>query len=264
MPEGERRNLSALYNSFTISQLQSAYPYLNWLEYINAIFPEDVSITEDELFIVDVPNYFLQLGPILEATPKRTIANYFAWRSVFFGSGLLNSVLHRRKLQFFATTIGLRKLDSRYNECVTLTTKYLPISVGALYVRRYFNEESKKAAVELVREIREEYVKILREVSWMDEVTRAAAIEKAESMTSHIAYPDELTDNNKLEEYYNGLELQPDSLLQNVLRVRIFKDNHVMRRLRKAVNKTDWETHTMPATVNAAYSPLENSIRMFV
>lgn len=137
----------------------------------------------------------------------------------------------------------------------------LPISVGALYVRKYFNEESKKAAVDLVNDIREEYINILREVPWMDNGTRNAAIEKAKSIISHIAYPDELTDNNKLEEYYNGLELQPNTLLQNVLRVRTFKDAHSIGKLRKPVNKTDWETHTMPATVNAAYSPLENSIR---
>lgn len=48
---------------------------------------------------------------------------FVAWRSVLFGSGLLNDALQRRKLQFFETTIGLRKLDPRYNECVTLTTK---------------------------------------------------------------------------------------------------------------------------------------------
>lgn len=137
----------------------------------------------------------------------------------------------------------------------------LPISVGALYVRKYFNEESKKAAVDLVTNIQKEFVNILRGVSWMDDGTRAAAIEKAKSMTSHIAYPDELIDNNKLEEYYQGLELEPDSLLQNVLRVRTFKDVHLIKKLRQPVNKTDWEAHTMPATVNAAYSPLENSIR---
>lgn len=137
----------------------------------------------------------------------------------------------------------------------------LPISVGALYVRKYFNEESKKAAIDLVTNIREEYVKILQEVSWMDDVTRMEAIEKAKSMTSHIAFPDELIDNNKLEEFYKGLELKPDSLLQNVLRVRTFNDKNAIQRLRKPVNKTDWESHTMPTTVNAAYSPLENSIR---
>lgn len=97
----------------------------------------------------------------------------------------------------------------------------------------------------------------------MDEGTRAAAIEKAQSMTSHIAYPDELTDNNKLEEYYDGLELEPNTLLKNVLSIRTFKDNAVIKKLRKPVNKTDWESHTMAVTVNAAYSPLENSIRMY-
>lgn len=87
------------------------------------MLPHGADIDENELLIVDVPNYFAHLGPILNATPKRTIANYFAWRSVLFGSGLLNAALHNRKLQFFATTIGLKKLDPRYNECVTLTTK---------------------------------------------------------------------------------------------------------------------------------------------
>lgn len=123
MPEGERRNLSALYNPMSIDQLQATYPYLNWLNYINGVLPPDVDVDGNELLIVDVPNYFAQLEPILQATPKRTIANYFAWRSVFFGSELLNAAMHSRKLQFFATTIGLRKLDPRYNECVTLTTK---------------------------------------------------------------------------------------------------------------------------------------------
>lgn len=89
MPEGERRNLSALYNPFTIDQLQVKFPYLNWLEYIDGLLPPGVDINGSELLIVEVPEYFEKLGPILRATPKRTIANYFAWRSVFFGSGIL-------------------------------------------------------------------------------------------------------------------------------------------------------------------------------
>lgn len=132
-----------------------------------------------------------------------------------------------------------------------------------MYVRKYFNEESKKAAVDLVNNVREEYINILREVSWMDDGTRDEAIKKAKAIISHIAYPDELTDNNKLEEYYNGLELKSDALLKNVLQIRTFKGFRSIQKLRKPVNKTDWETHTMPATVNAAYSPLENSIREF-
>lgn len=138
------------------------------------------------------------------------------------------------------------------------------MSVGALYVRKYFDEASKKAAVDLVNNIQEEFIGILRQVPWMDNETRTAAIEKAKTLTNHIAYPDELLDNKKLEQYYKGIVLEPDNLLVNILRLRKFEDEHSMSKLRKPVNKTDWETHTMPATVNAMYSPLENSIRMIL
>lgn len=132
----------------------------------------------------------------------------------------------------------LIQIKTNWNDFACVSS--LPISVGALYVRKYFNEESKKAAVDLVNNIRDEFINILNDVPWMDNITKDAAIEKARAMTSHIAYPDELTDNNKLEEYYNGLELEPDTLLKNVLRVRIFKDNHLIQKLRKPVNKVDW------------------------
>lgn len=97
----------------------------------------------------------------------------------------------------------------------------------------------------------------------MDEDTRKEAIEKAHKMDYHIAYPNELVDNNKLEEYYHDLELVTNSLFNNVQRVRIFKRNNLIRKLRLPVNKTDWETHSIPFIVNAFYSLLENSIRKF-
>lgn len=130
-----------------------------------------------------------------------------------------------------------------------------------MYVRKYFDEDSKRAASCLVGNIRDEFFKTLTTVPWMDEVSRARALEKAHKMDFHIAYPNELIDNKKLNEYYDGLELESDSLFQNILRIRIFQSNHAIAKLRIPVNKTDWETHSMPAIVNAFYSLLENSIR---
>lgn len=139
----------------------------------------------------------------------------------------------------------------------------LPISVGALYVRKYFGDESRKAAIELVENIRDEFINILNEIDWMDENTRKEAIKKAKVLTPHIGYPNELADNNKLEEYYRNLEIEPDNLLLNTLRLNVFKTDHSFSELREPVNKTDWKTHSKPAVVNAYYSALENSIRMY-
>lgn len=41
----------------------------------------------------------------------------------------------------------------------------------------------------------------------MDDMTRNAALEKADAMASHIAYPNEMLDNDKLTQFYEGVRL---------------------------------------------------------
>lgn len=113
----------------------------------------------------------------------------------------------------------------------------------------------------MVKNIRHEFENLVGKLSWMDNETKKAAIDKAQRLVEHIGFPNELADNAKLEEYYALLEIERDNLLLNSLRLRKFGTDFKYNRLREAVNKTDWLTHSRPAIVNAFYSPLENSIR---
>lgn len=137
----------------------------------------------------------------------------------------------------------------------------LSISVGALYIRKFFTEESRSAAIDMVNNIREEYIDILTKVDWMANDTRQTAIEKAKAITNHIGYPNELGDLSKLEEYYQDLEIEADNLMLDKLRLTVFATNFYFNKLREPVNKTEWVFHAKPALVNAFYSGLENSIR---
>lgn len=137
----------------------------------------------------------------------------------------------------------------------------LSISVSALYVRKYFDEETKIAAENVIKNIYAEFVKSLETVSWMDEQTRTEAIKKAKKMAFHIGYPNELTDDKKLEEYYNGLELDAKTYFENNLRTTFRNRIRVIKQLRQPINQTEWISHTIPTVVNAFYHPLENSIR---
>lgn len=114
----------------------------------------------------------------------------------------------------------------------------------------------------MVDNIRNEFINILQNVSWMDDKTRVKAIKKAQIMVSHIGYPDELLDNNKIEEYYKNLEMKPDDLLLNTLQLNVFYINRKFNRLRQPINKTNWQTHTKPTTANAFYHSTEISICM--
>lgn len=78
-------------------------------------------VDQNEVIIVLDTNYLAQIETILESTPKRTIANYFAWRSLLFSSDLLNDVLHQRYQMYLATTTGMQKSEVRETECVKKT-----------------------------------------------------------------------------------------------------------------------------------------------
>lgn len=137
----------------------------------------------------------------------------------------------------------------------------ISISVGALYVRKYFSEDARREAVSMVDNIREEFKSLVEKLPWMDAITKAAALQKAKAMAEHIGYPNELTDDAKLEQFYESLEIERDNWLVNTLRLRKFKVDNDFAKLRQTVNKTDWQEHSKVAIVNAFYAPLENSIR---
>lgn len=110
------------YNPLTISKLQTTYPYLNWFDYIKWNLNNDsIKIDENEVVIVWDRNYLHHLNVILQLTPKRTIANYFAWRLVFFASSLMDDILHQRYQKFIATVTGRLKALPRITECVKRT-----------------------------------------------------------------------------------------------------------------------------------------------
>lgn len=115
----------------------------------------------------------------------------------------------------------------------------------------------------MVNGIRREYEEILKDVNWMDEKTKKAALNKLHSMSTHIGYPDEIMDNSKIEKYYENLKIDEHNYLSSVLNMNVFGTDYAFNKLRKPVNKTDWVTHARPAVVNAFYSSIENSIRMY-
>lgn len=130
-----------------------------------------------------------------------------------------------------------------------------------MYVRRYFNEDARFRVIEMVDDIKSTFISMIHDVPWMDEATKRKAIEKAQALTAHIGYPDELVNDTKIEEYYNGLDIRSDEYLMNALRMNRFKVDYALRQLRKPNNKTDWVKHASPAVNNAFYSSFENSIR---
>lgn len=117
----ERRNQSLIYNPFTIKELQSNFSFINWLEYVNWELEDLVPVDENEMIVVIDLNFLSQLNTILQSTPKRTIANYYAWRVFSRYSKYLNQMLHDRHEKYMMAITGKQKSLPRLTECVKLT-----------------------------------------------------------------------------------------------------------------------------------------------
>lgn len=133
--------------------------------------------------------------------------------------------------------------------------------MGALYVRHYFDNNVRDRAVKMVEDIRGAFIEMLHDVPWMDDETKQKAISKAQALTTHIGYPDELTNDTLIEELYKDLEITQDEYLMNAIRLNHFKTDFAFRQLHNPINKTHWLSHASPAVINAFYSAIENSIR---
>ncbi|XP_056631851.1 neprilysin-2 isoform X2 [Diorhabda sublineata] len=261
LPSEKRRNMTALYNPMTIQQLQKKFNSIPWVEYINNLLSPDTRVDSSEIVVVNVPSYLKAFETLISKTPKRVQANYVMWRAASNSVSYLTDRLRKRQLEYTSVITGKTEREPRWKECIDIAAGSLSIASGALYVRKYFNEEARQNALEMVKDIRTEFEHILKVVDWMDEETRTNALEKAKSMTTHIAYPDELLDDEKLKEFYDGLEIDSKHYFGSVLNLTLFGTRFSFKRLRQPVNKTDWITHGRPAVVNAFYSSIENSIQ---
>jgi len=258
----KRRNVTAMYNLFTIKEVQQKYPYISWVEYINALLPTNVNIDENEVVSISVPSFFDNFGNLLENTPKRTIANYLLWRITAYSSFFLSDQLRKRQLMYNTVVSGKQDQMPRWWECTYMINERFKIVAGALYVRKHFKEETKLAVINMTNRIRKEFENILRKVTWMDEQTRQAAINKLHAMGQLIGYPEELLDNDKLENYYEKLEIDPNSYFLSALNVNSFETDYAFNKLRKPIKKTDWKTDAWLTIVNASYRPKQNHIEI--
>ena len=144
-----------------------------------------------------------------------------------------------------------------------LASDNLPIATGALYVRKYFQQNSKDIAKEMMEGIREEFEEILKTVPWMDEKTREAAQSKMGKMIYNIGYPDELMDDKKLIEFYNKLNVDENKFLESILNIKKFEIDRSFKTLYEPFNKSDWRYFSGASVVNAYYDPTKNSIGKF-
>ncbi|XP_057327326.1 neprilysin-2-like [Microplitis mediator] len=250
------------YNPMSIAELEKKYPSIPWLEYINKLLKPSVIVDKNETVIVSASYLMSEFEKLINTTSKRTLANFIGFRliqdSVFF----LNEEIRKLQINFLTTITGRTRREAKSKECFDDISNNVPLVIGSLYVKKYFNVDVKNNTEEMVNNIENQLKLTLQSVDWMDNKTRKHALDKAEAIINHIAYNDGILDENKLEELYKNLDLRAnDSYLDTIYNIRFHAYGIHFKRFRIPLDENAWEMYMNPTVVNAFYSEQYNIIR---
>lgn len=96
---------------------------MNWTEFVTWNLNNLHHVIGNETVVFYDGIFVDRLFETIENLPKRTVANYLAWRVVLMTSGFLNDELRQRNNQFQATKNGVRKINPRSLQCAKQAMK---------------------------------------------------------------------------------------------------------------------------------------------
>ncbi|XP_046660594.1 neprilysin-2-like isoform X3 [Homalodisca vitripennis] len=260
VPREQRRDFERMYNPYGLEDLMAEFGWVNWAALLESMMPASVQLRKNELIIVNEVEFLKKLEVFLQKYSDEVIANYMMWQAAGDMTDILTNQMRNRKMEYRRATVGIAAREPRWKECIGVASS-LSLALSSLYVERYFDETSKKAALNMTNMIREEIIRDIQELDWMDEETKKRAVYKASQVVQHIGYPDELTDMNKIEEFYKGLDIDKDQYFEALIDLSRWANDYKFRQLREEVNRTDWRSHGTVTMVNAFYNPMENSMQ---
>ncbi|KAL5284704.1 MMEL1 family protein [Megaselia abdita] len=252
----ERSNVSMLYKRMTVRELSNKVPQINWKMYLSVV--QNRTVEKSETLVIFAIEYMEKLVELVEKTESEVIANYLLWRFVRHRINNLDDRFQETKQNFYNILYGREQSPPRWKNCVGQVNSNMGMALGAMFVRKYFDENSKEDTLKMASDLQDAFREILMSTEWLDEETKRLAEVKVNLMSLKIGYPDFILSPEKLNEKYETLDINPDEYFENTLNVLRHTTIQEQQKLHEPVNKTVWQT--APAIVNAYYSRNKNQI----
>jgi len=243
----QRRDPNANFNKMMLEELSAISPEFDWTEYFSQIGianPGEINVSQ--------PDFFKGISVIMANNNVDDWKTYLTWNLLDSYANYLSDDFVEQNFEFYGKVLsGTQEIQPRWKRVLSNTSGRLGEAIGQLYVEKHFPAESKERMLILVENLRLSFADRINGLDWMSPETKVKALEKLETITVKVGYPDEWKD-------YTDLVIVPNSYIQNVQNSKQFEFNYDLNKIGKPVNKNEWGM--TPQTVNAYYSPSSNEI----
>ncbi|MEO8210589.1 MAG: M13 family metallopeptidase [bacterium] len=247
----EMRDPEATYHLMKADELKSITPNFNWDVLFNEIGLSDYS-KFDKGIIVAQPEFFKDVDRMMNDVSIDDWKNYLKWNLINWASDKLSSDFVNADFDFYSKVLrGTQQQQPRWKQSVEFVSNAMGEPLGQIFVEKYFTPETKAKAMEMVNNIKNEFGERLKKNEWMSETTKKEALKKLSTFKVKIGYTDDWKD-------YSGLEMDRNSLYNNMKRAATYNMKLNLDKIGKPVNPDEWGM--TPQTVNASYNPSKNDI----
>lgn len=243
------RDVVAQNNPRSWDQLIQEAPDFDWQSWAREL---GINLDEQRI-IVGQPDFLQKSSLIWKNAHLHTVKYWVARKIADAFAPYLSEEIAEASFDFYGRALaGTEEMRPRWKRALSLIEGTVGFDLGRLYVERHFPAEYKERMDHLVRNLLDAYRESITSLDWMGTDTKAKALEKLDSFTPKIGYPDKWRD-------YSGLQISDDkTLIQNVLASSEFETEWEFAKLGTPVDRTEW--FMTPHTVNAYYNPTMNEI----
>jgi putative endopeptidase len=241
----ELRDVKANYNKVAIVSITQTQANINWSTLL-----ADLGAATDSIDIAQ-PAYYESLNGLLKSISINDWKIYLKASTLSEYSETLSEPFVNAAFEFNKALSGQATQKPRRRIMTDNVDRYLGQALGQLYVKRYFNEDSKKRVLTLVNNLQKAFENRINHLDWMSDSTKHKAIEKLYAITKKLGYPDKWRS-------YDKVQIERNKYFENILAIKQDGYEYELAKLNKPVDKTEWGT--TPSTVTAYYNPSANEV----
>ncbi|XP_026326721.1 neprilysin-4-like isoform X2 [Hyposmocoma kahamanoa] len=266
-PVEVRRSGTHLFHEVSVSQLitgsgggPAQWKEHDWEKYLTLVFA-NTSVTlqpqTDRVIVMDLP--YLQKLAVLLSDTKPILIERFLWWSVFSTVAPMTlSAFRDLGFEFSKAVFGLQQRTPRWKSCTANVNANFGVALSYLYVKRHFDQTSRKKAIEMIEDVREAFAAAVDQLDWMDTTTRVKTLNKLRAIRNFVGFPSWLLTHDQLDKHYKHAEVVEGDLFETYLKLTGSAVKKSFDTLREQPDRNRWVATA--TTVNAFYSATLNSV----
>ncbi|XP_043481829.1 neprilysin-2-like [Leptopilina heterotoma] len=246
----EPENYEKLYNfdRMTIKELENNYSNIMWKKIFNTRLHPFNEVRDDDIVVISDISFFKKFNELINSVSKNDQAIYLIWRAI-------------ENIFIMNNGISEQVRGNNNNFCFQDLGKKFPVSLGALYVKNYYNETSNNKHIdEMFTNIFHQLQTAIENVDWLDNKTKDYALEKLASMYETRQEMFKIPNDKEFDEYFSNLEIKSGHYFESIINVTKFNSNVKASLFRVHLNSSHIEFRKYSAGVKALNVMKLNSI----